>query len=735
MSKYINLIKLVLTLTISTLSDGFSSLKGSTVQLKCPYRATVGQRIAWSYISTTALRYSENSLINPNFPTDLKERLNITGNHTIGEYHLNISDIRESDEGTYECLLSGSAEIYREQLTVIVEPVSVKMDNVLLDDKLQGTEGLDLIITCRAVGGKPAPDVKLLIAGSTVASGIQSLQHTLPSINRSNDRKTIVCYAGYEEISHYALSDSVNLYLILKPLPPIILHNSEYTEETVPLNVSCTSHGSRPAAKFTWLIGKNNKDVTLNSSESRTLDSSSETFTVTSTLIYRADRTCNGQFVTCKASNIVSSNVSSSKLLNIRYAPNAVVENKTFLQTDRIRNVQCSIQGNPSEYTYSKCSHKSYYDVIIRELAIGQSGILTLPDIRMEFVYQDSGIYVCTVGNGILGTNGQEKQVGHGFVKINSQPVFTKGNSQNLNGVIGRSVDVNVYVFSEPKYTTFRWYKNTTLLKQSAKYNMNENRVIVNDDFHGREVQLDGYRLTLVIDWLRFEDAAVYKLQLSNAIGNLVEHNMILKLGHIPHPPSNITVVSVGETSLTIQWMHVDDKDMHLMYHIEYKVAVSLTWIRKETGNKGLLYTLDGLQTSTYYNVRVLAENSFNKSLPSLSITAQTLSKGNKANDIQSATIPVVALATSSTIITIVVWFVLGLFWFKRKKNPNTKRNKTDSSQHHSDTEMYDIVTDSARIKTDQGRDIRDSTGTSYEYLGIKDKPSVYSEFTKEDQG
>lgn len=60
-------------------------------------------------------------------------------------------------------------------------------------------------------------------------------------------------------------------------------------------------------------------------------------------------------------------------------------------------------------------------------------------------------------------------------------------------------------------------------------------------------------------------------------------------------------------------------------------------WIRKEInvkdieiGNTKLLYKLVGLQTSTYYDVRIVAENSFNKSLPSAIITAKTLSKGIK---------------------------------------------------------------------------------------------------------
>ncbi|CAG2192879.1 unnamed protein product [Mytilus edulis] len=599
-------------LNYSASAYALSALKGSSVQLTCPYTAT-DSSISWSHYSN---KYTENNMTNPFLPSSLTKRLYITGNHTVGEYHLNISDIRKSDEGNYQC--SASVNVYTTQLTVIVEPVSLNIVNMLPDYKLQGTEGMNLIITCTAIGGQPQPDLKLLISGSTVATGKQSLQHTLPKLSRSYDRMIITCHAGYEIISYFPLMESAKLYLLLKPLLPIFLQKSVGTEETVPLNVSCISHGSRPAANFTWLIGQTSMDVTTNSSETKTFNSSTETFTVISTLTLNVGRTYNRQMVTCKASNIISSNVSSSTLLNIKYAPIPSVENKTFLQTDKIRNVQCSIQGNPSEYTYFKCHHMSYYDVMIREFTIRQSGILSLPEISTKLAYQDSGMYTCAVGNGILGTNGQEKQSGNGFVKINAQPVFANGNVQKINGVFGRTVYVNVYVYSEPKYTTIRWYKNTNLLKQSAKYSMTENMMIVYDDFHGKEVQLDGYRLTLVINELRFEDAAVYKLQLSNGIGDIVEHNLILEIGHIPQTPTNITVVSVGETSFTIQWNHVDNRELHIMYYIEYKLSIASTWIHKEmitkeTVNQELLYILAGLQKSTYYDVRILAENSFNK--------------------------------------------------------------------------------------------------------------------------
>ncbi|CAG2186010.1 unnamed protein product [Mytilus edulis] len=70
------------------------ALKGSTVQIKCTYMANrdVGQRLLWIKGS---IILSENIILGN---TDVKDRLKVTGDHSIGEYHLNISDIKESDE-------------------------------------------------------------------------------------------------------------------------------------------------------------------------------------------------------------------------------------------------------------------------------------------------------------------------------------------------------------------------------------------------------------------------------------------------------------------------------------------------------------------------------------------------------------------------------------------------------------------------------------------------------------
>ena len=79
----------------------------------------------------------------------------------------------------------------------------------------------------------------------------------------------------------------------------------------------------------------------------------------------------------------------------------------------------CVPDGNPQSYTYNKWQHKSKYGALIRELDGGHNGVLTLPSIPVEDRYQDSGEYVCTAGNGIVGSNGNVEQTGPGYVIIN----------------------------------------------------------------------------------------------------------------------------------------------------------------------------------------------------------------------------------------------------------------------------------------------------------------------------
>ena len=79
----------------------------------------------------------------------------------------------------------------------------------------------------------------------------------------------------------------------------------------------------------------------------------------------------------------------------------------------------CVPNGNPQRYIYYKWQQKSKYGELIRELDGETNGVLTLPSIPVEDKYQDSGEYVCTAGNGIVGRGGRVKHTGYDYVIIN----------------------------------------------------------------------------------------------------------------------------------------------------------------------------------------------------------------------------------------------------------------------------------------------------------------------------
>ena len=80
-------------------------------------------------------------------------------------------------------------------------PSSLTIENITPQSRLLGTEGQDLTVSCKAVGGKPAHNVVLIINGQTVASQTQTVQYTLTAINRSYDGKTVTCQASHADYS------------------------------------------------------------------------------------------------------------------------------------------------------------------------------------------------------------------------------------------------------------------------------------------------------------------------------------------------------------------------------------------------------------------------------------------------------------------------------------------------------------------------------------------------------
>lgn len=99
-SIYQNLISLSDYFVVVAETANFYTNDGATVTLVCSSRDS--SSVTWTgvYLNMT---YTSASTVNPEFPTELKNRLRVVGDHDIGEYNLMITNVIVTDDGLCYC--------------------------------------------------------------------------------------------------------------------------------------------------------------------------------------------------------------------------------------------------------------------------------------------------------------------------------------------------------------------------------------------------------------------------------------------------------------------------------------------------------------------------------------------------------------------------------------------------------------------------------------------------------
>ncbi|XP_076109532.1 neural cell adhesion molecule 1-like [Mytilus galloprovincialis] len=323
----------------------------------------------------------------------------------------------------------------------------------------------------------------------------------------------------------------------------------------------------------------------------------------------------------CGASNEATleqgGGVETSKILNITYAPDITVTSPIYSQNDAIRTVTCDPSGNPDSYIYHKWQHKSKYGDIIREF--GGNKTLKLPDVQVRLRYQDSGEYVCTASNGIKNTFNKLEQTGSGLVSVNAQPVFTSDTIDRVKqfGEINKAVAIYVNVYSVPKFTNVVWTRDGIPIptQNSAKYQLSSSSSIVQDKIHGKEVQLDGYNVTLTIHDLEANDFANYTVTLKSGFPD-VKFITVLESASVPDIPGNFSQRDSAFTSFTVQWDPGSGGGYKQTFYIQYRVQGSSKWTSVSSGEEDIneqrrrrTYEVSNLQEGKAYELRMYAEN------------------------------------------------------------------------------------------------------------------------------
>lgn len=73
-------------------------------------------------------------------------------------------------------------------------------------------------------------------------------------------------------------------------------------------------------------------------------------------------------------------------------------------------------EGEPNSYFYFSWEHRSLFNENIRHLGATRNGGIQLPEVDVSFRYQNTGIYICNVSNGVPDTKGNIFQQGSAYL-------------------------------------------------------------------------------------------------------------------------------------------------------------------------------------------------------------------------------------------------------------------------------------------------------------------------------
>ncbi|CAC5423227.1 unnamed protein product [Mytilus coruscus] len=127
--------------------------------------------------------------------------------------------------------------------------------------------------------------------------------------------------------------------------------------------------------------------------------------------------------------------------LVVNYAPDVKV-------SSRENSIDCYPNGFPDTYTFHRWEHQSEKGEHVRFLGGLNNGTLILRNIRMQ--YQKSGIYVCTVSNGIPDINGSILQTGFTYFSYKGPPIFVNENTLTMNVDLYQPLTVSFFLYSNP---------------------------------------------------------------------------------------------------------------------------------------------------------------------------------------------------------------------------------------------------------------------------------------------
>lgn len=516
-----------------------------------------------------------------------------------GAASLNLTNIRESDQGWYECkvvFLNRPPNQPKNGTWFHLDVHAPPRFVVTPEDIIYVNLGDAIILNCQAEG-TPTPeilwykDANPVEASSTIGIFNDGTELRISNI-RHEDIGDYTCIArnGEGQISHTARVIIAGGAVIM--VPPT--NQTKLEGEKVQFNCEAKAQPGNVTVKW-FREGAPVKE--LASLETRVTIKRDG-----SLVINPVSSEDSGQYL-CEVSNGIGEPQSASAYLNVEY-PAKVTFTPTiqYLPFRLAGVVQCYIKANPPlQYVTWTKDKRLLEPYQTKDIVIMNNGSLLFTRVNENH----QGRYTCTPYNaqGTQGSSGQME------VLVRKPPTFTIEPETMYQRKVGESVDMpceSVEAEGTQK-PTIQWQRRdgTPLPKNRVK-------LIAGN---------------LTIESIRRLDFGFYQCVATNEVATIITGTQLVVEGTQPHAPYNLTGTST-EFSATLSWLpgYSGGPDYKQDYTLWYREAGQTEWATiPVTPSGSTQVTINRLAPGTTYEFQVIGKNALGDGMMSKIITVRTI--------------------------------------------------------------------------------------------------------------
>ncbi|CAC5424851.1 unnamed protein product [Mytilus coruscus] len=167
-----------------------------------------------------------------------------------------------------------------------------------------------------------------------------------------------------------------------------------------------------------------------------------------------------------------------------------------------LRKIQCIAQRETDSYNnYFPWEHRSKFDEHIRYLDGTVNEILQLSAVNVSNKYQNNGIYICNVSNGIPDYHRNAFQQGRMFVEFEGPPVFVAYNKRFQVSTKESAITIIIDVYSSSKITCHH-ITEVSSISSAKDMDVAINPILIKEIFHGANITLNGTEIVFVLNGL-----------------------------------------------------------------------------------------------------------------------------------------------------------------------------------------------------------------------------------------